>query len=252
MAENKAPYIKPVQHREYECKQSKYEHVPKLPMRSMILSPSGGGKTVLLQNMILDIYRGCFNRIYIFSPSVDIDHTWQPVKDYIAKEIKPNEREKIYFDTYDPVELEAIIDKQHKVINYLKSQGHTKMFQILIVIDDFSDDPSFTRNSKLLHQLYIRGRHQCISTITSTQVYKVISPIVRKNLTHLFVFRLRNYADLEGWIEELSAVYDKKTLHQLYRLATDAPHGFLYIDLMQKDKTKMFTMNFQSRLIPRT
>ena len=65
MAENKAPEIKPIKHIEYECKQSKYEHVPQLPMRAMILSPSSGGKTVLLQNMILDMYRGCFNRIYI-------------------------------------------------------------------------------------------------------------------------------------------------------------------------------------------
>ena len=75
------------------------------------------------------------------------------------------------------------------------------MFQILIVIDDFSDSPEFTRQSKLLHQLYIRGRHQCISTITSSQVYKVVSPIVRNNLTHLFVYRLRNQADLEAWVE---------------------------------------------------
>ena len=71
------------------------------------------------------------------------------------------------------------MDKQHKVIDYLKSQDSTKMIQTLIVIDDVADDPSFTRNSKLLHQLYIRGRHQYISNITPMQVYKVISPIVR-------------------------------------------------------------------------
>ena len=210
MTDNKAPIIKPIKLKQSECKQSNYEVAPKLPMRSLILSPSGGGKTVMLVNMIMDIYKGCFNIIYIFSPSVDIDHTWQPVKDYIAKEIKPNEKEKVYFDSYEPAELEEIMDKQHKVIDYLKSQGSTKMFQILIVIDDFADDPSFTRNSKLLHQLYIRGRHQYISTITSTQVYKVISPIVRKNMTHLFVYRLRNASDLEAWIEEISGVYDKK------------------------------------------
>ena len=70
-------------------------------MCSMILSPSGGGKTVLLQDMILDIYRGCFNRIYIFSPRIDIDHTWRLVKDYIAKEIEPHAREQLYFDTYN-------------------------------------------------------------------------------------------------------------------------------------------------------
>ena len=89
--------------------------------------------------------------IHIFSPSIDIDHTWRPVKDYIAKEIKPHEREKLYFDSYNPVELEAIIDKQHKVTSYLKSQGHTNMFQILVVIDDFAESPEFTRQSKLLH-----------------------------------------------------------------------------------------------------
>ena len=102
------------------------------------------------------------------------------------------------------------------------------------MIDDFAESPEFTRSSKLLHELYIRGRHQCISTITSTQVYKVISPVVRKSLTHVFVLRLRNAADLKAWIEELSAVYDKKTLHQLYTLATEAAHSFLYINLMSK------------------
>jgi hypothetical protein len=198
--------------------------------------------------MILDIYRNCFERIYIFSPSIDIDHTWKPVKDYIQKEIKPNSKENIYFDTYEPEELQAIIDKQHRVVDYLKTQGNTKLFQVLIVIDDFADDPAFTRNSKLLHQLYIRGRHQCISTITSTQVYKAISPIVRKNMTHLFIYRLRNYGDLVAIIEELSAVYNPKVLHQLYNTATSEPDGFLYVNLVAKDVNNMFYMNFDRRL----
>ena len=60
------------------------------------------------------------------------------------------------------------------------------MYHILIVIDGFAGDTSFTRKSQLLHQLYIRGRHYMISTITSTQVDKQIPPLVRKNMTHLF------------------------------------------------------------------
>ena len=67
---------------------------------------------------------------------------------------------------------------------------------------------------------------------------------------HLFVFRLRNAADLEAWIEELTAVYEKKTLHQVYTLATEAAHSFLYIKLVQKDKTKIFYIQF-SKIIPR-
>ena len=236
-----APSIKPIKLKEYESKQSKYSHCSKLPMRAMLCGPSGSGKTILLQNMVLDIYRGCFSRIYVFSPSINIDHTWEPVKDYIRDHIKPNDREQIYFDSYDPSALEHIISTQHKVVNYQKSQGHKSIYQILIIIDDFADSPEFTRKSQLLHQLYIRGRHQFISTITATQVFKAISPIVRKNITDLYVFRLRNYADLEGIIEEVSALYDKRTLMDMYKTATDEPYGFLYVKLTAKDKTEMFS-----------
>ena len=46
----------------------------------MLVGPSGSGKTVFLTSMILDIYKGCFNRIYIWSPSIDVDNAWKPVK----------------------------------------------------------------------------------------------------------------------------------------------------------------------------
>ena len=246
-----APKITPIQLKEYNCKQSKYSDVaPKLPMRSMLVGPSGGGKTMLLTNMILDIYRDCFSRVYVWSPSINVDSTWKPVKDYIRDHIKPNDREKCYFDSYEPSELEQVIKTQQKVIDYQKEQKHKDLYQILIVIDDFADDTNFTRKSTLLHQLYIRGRHYMISTITSTQVYKQISPIVRKNMTHLFIYRLRNYGDLEAIIEEMSAIYDKKTLLHMYHEAIDEPYSFLYVNLMSKDRTKMFLQRFDRYLIP--
>ena len=60
------PKIQPIKTKEYTSKQSKYSQRAKLPMRSVVLSSSGSGKTILLQNMILDIYDGCFDKIYIF------------------------------------------------------------------------------------------------------------------------------------------------------------------------------------------
>ena len=68
--------IKPIDLKEYSCKQSKHAHVPKVPLRMMLLAPSGSGKKVLLSNLILNIFRGCFERIFVFIPSVDIDKTW--------------------------------------------------------------------------------------------------------------------------------------------------------------------------------
>ena len=245
------PKIEPKQMTEYSVKQSKYDVVGKLPIRSVILGPSGSGKTVLLQSMILDLYRDCFDRIYIFSPSIDVDHTWKPVKEYIDKHMKVQhtDKEPIYFDHYDPEALANILDIQHKITMHMKSQGRTKMFQILIIVDDFADDPSFTRQSKILHGLYTRGRHNMISTITATQKFAAILPIIRVNATSLFIYRLRNYKDLEAFIEEVSAVQDKKTSLEMYNIATQEPYSFLYINLVAKKKEEMFYIRFDKKLI---
>ena len=115
------PSLKPIQLKQHTCKQGHHgDIVPKLPMRSMLVGPSGSGKTVLLTNMTLGSYKGCFSRIYIWSPSIVVDNTLKPVKDYIRDTIKPNDREQVYFDSYDPPELEQVITTQQKVIDYRK------------------------------------------------------------------------------------------------------------------------------------
>ena len=82
------PSLKPVELKEHACKQGHYgDIVPKLPMRGMLVGPSGSGKTALLTNMVLDIYTGCFSRIYIWSPTIEVDSTWKPVNNYIRDNI---------------------------------------------------------------------------------------------------------------------------------------------------------------------
>ena len=118
------PNSKSIQLKEHTCTQGHYgDIVPKLPMRSMLVGPSGSGKTVLLTNMIIGIYKECFSRVYIRSPSVEVDSTWKPVKDYIRDHIKPNGRDKCYFDPSDPAELEQVIKTQQTVIDYQKEQN---------------------------------------------------------------------------------------------------------------------------------
>ncbi len=55
MSNNKI-IIKPIKVTEYTCKQSKHSVVPRLSLRGILLAPSGSGKTVLLSNMMLNIY----------------------------------------------------------------------------------------------------------------------------------------------------------------------------------------------------
>ena len=244
------PTIEPIKVKEYEVKQSKYHQCGKLPIRSILLGPSGAGKGILLQNMILDIYRGCFERVYVFSPSSFVDKTWEPVKEYLNKTINLSENEPpLFYDTNDQENLERIIDTQRKVTEHLKSKKDTKkLFQILIVIDDWADSPDFSRKSQLLHALFTRGRHSGISTIVSTQKFTALHPIIRVNATELYVFRLRNYRDLETFIEEVSALIDKKSLMEIYNLATAEPYSFLYVKLTAKKKDDIFMVKFNKKI----
>ena len=114
--------------------------------------------------MFLNIYRHCFSRVFIFSPSINVDATWAPVKEYIEKEmnVKRPQDEPIYSDRYNPEALLKIITAQHKVLEFQKKQKHKKSFSVLVIVDDFADDPSVSRQSKLLHALYTRGRHNSV------------------------------------------------------------------------------------------
>jgi hypothetical protein len=117
--------ITPISVKSFTCKQSKHGTVPALPLRGVILAPSGSGKTVLLANLILKVYRGCFERIYIFSPSVNVDQTWESVKKYQADVMKVREtdEEKLYYDHYQTEDLEKIIETQSKVILHMKNKS---------------------------------------------------------------------------------------------------------------------------------
>ena len=123
------------------------------------------------------------------------------------------------------------------------------LFQILIIIDDFVSNPSFTHQSKLLHVLNARGRHNTISTLTATRKLKPIHPIVRVNATELYVYRLRNAKDLYTPIEEVSTVYDKRTLLALYDAATMEPLSFLYVELASNNKHNTFYKTFDHKLV---
>ena len=245
----KAPIIKPIKVKEYQVKQSRYEHVSKLPTRSIINAASGSGKTQLVANLILDIYRGCFSRIYIVSPSIDIDDTWLPVKKFIADELTTTEDEQIYYPDFDGEAVQHILTTQKKVIDHQKKDPKTKkLFSILLVFDDVADNKAI-HNNPALNSCFTRGRHSQISTILSTQKYNAVSTIIRTNMDSMYLFRLRNANDLQAVIDELSALLDKKILLEVYMKATEQRYSFLFIKLTSPTINDMFYVKFQSKIM---
>ena len=156
------------------------------------------------------------------------------------------EKEQVYCEEYDPIALKKLIETQHKVIDFQKKNEQKDLFSILIVVDDHADDPRFVRYSSILHGLFTRGRHNAISVTVSTQKYNVFAPIIRLNASALFISRLKNMNEVNSFLEENSALANKKMLYDMYQQAVNfAPYSFFYINTNAKDVNKMLYRNFQ-------
>ena len=72
---------------------------------------------------------------------------------------------------------------------------------------------------------------------------------MRLNTSSLYIFKLKNQAELDTFIQEQSALVDKKTMLQIYRLAVDAqPYSFLFVKLRESDINKMFMVRFEAEI----
>ena len=213
---------------EYSSKQPSDPVVPLVPCTGIFLGPSKSGKTVALISLILEQYRGVFERIYVFSPSVNIDDGWIPVKKYIEGDLGVNtEREQTYWDEWDEAALRRIIQQQRKITEASKKLEMKKLYQVLVVIDDFADTPQLHKPHGALDTLFIRGRHTQISTWVSSQ-------------------KLRLIHELDAVVEELSALLPKEQLHRLYEQATREPYSFLFVYYL-KPRNEMFYKRFEER-----
>ena len=127
----------------------------------------------------------------------------------------------------------------------MKDHKIHKLHSILIVIDDHADNLTLCVIQKLLHGLATRGRHQAISFILSTQKYRSLANIVRLNSSSLYIFKLKNQSELDAFVEESSALVDKKALLEMYKEATKEPYSFFYININSKDINKTFYIRFE-------
>ena len=103
---------------------------------------------------------------------------------------------------YTEAALRRIIQQQRKITEASKKLEMKKLYQALVVIDDFADTPQLHKPHGALDTLFIRGRHMQISTWVSSQKLRLISAAVRVNMQFLCCWRLRN--QLDAVIEELS------------------------------------------------
>ena len=241
----------PKQLKKYKTKQPPYAHMEGwLPCRCLLTNPSGGGKGIIMLNLALKFWRGCFSRIYLFSPTSDVDHTWSPLEQYIKTQLSVEESEQVFFNTFSEKKLEELLETQRKIVQWQKkNQPNEKIHQILILIDDFGSDQNVMKHTKVLDKLYTQGRHIFVSTIISQQRWMMASSTQRSQATLVIYGKPRSELDWKKFAEENSALAGgMKNLEEMMRIATSEPYGFLTLDLLTQDPNKRFLKNFHTYL----
>ena len=241
--------VAPIGKKSYKYKQSKSDFLPALSARIIVSGPSSSGKGVLVANLLLNprLYRGCFDKIYYASGSSKLDHNLKPIQKYCERELGMEAGECL-LEGWDEPRIREIMKKAKEDTIRAKKEGWTYMPSVCIVCDDLADDRSAVKGNTLLNSIFLRGRHMGLSCVLMTQRLRLLDVSTRVNANALFVFRLRNYKDLEAVIEENSALLNKKQLLEVYEHCTKDRFSFLYINLNESDPQNAFYRCFDAKL----
>ena len=231
------------------------EPFPDIPTSFILAVPTASGKTQIILNLLLRYYKDMFARVFVFSPSIKLDPQYQPLRKYLEK-MSDQEREPLMFEDLEQQALGRILDDQRQICEERRKRKQP-IPQICIILDDLADRGDILQKRQgaasggsWLVTLATRGRHFGVSWCVSSQVLNLVGTVIRKNCRCVCVWRLRNHKEVETLCDELSRVYDKNTLMELYREATAEPCSFMFVRLDAKARDTVFYLRFESRLVP--
>ena len=231
------------------------EPFPDLPTSFVLAAPTASGKTMIILNLLLRYYKDMFARIWMFSPSIKLDPQYEPLRKYLEK-MTDQDKEPLMFEDLDQGILGKILDDQRQICEECRKRKQP-IPQCCCILDDLADRGDILQKRQgaasggsWLVSLATRGRHFGVTWIISSQVLNLVGTIIRKNCRCMCVWRLRNHKEVETLCEELSGVYDKDTLLEMYRAATAEPYSFMFIRLDVKTRQSMFYLRFEASLVP--
>lgn len=171
-------------------------YVPYPTFRALIVGPSESGKTYSLVYTLNKAYRGVFKRRIFFSSTIKHDKTW--------KALKTNKHD-TFFNEFDEEKLYSIVQHQKESPNAKRT---------LIVLDDLTYQDF--HDSPYLNDIIRMMRHYNISIIFLVQRYNLVSPSIRSQISHLWLFKITNMKELNTISDDLPSM-DKKQFLKIYQ-----------------------------------
>lgn len=194
----------------------------KVPFNLICYGKSASGKTNFLLNLI-EPYKKIFKgRFVVFTAS--IDNTWQ----------KPLEETNgiLYRSLYSENTKKNIIEEIMKFQKKeLDENGQKNLKNVLIILDDFLDDPIMAKRSSVITKLFRCARHYGISIILTSQGYTSIQKSIRCLSWNDIIFH-PSAPELEQMaIEKCGMInVNKDQFKEIIRNITEEPYSFAKLD----------------------
>lgn len=213
-----------------------HENLLAPPFSLLMNGKPGSGKSTTLLNL-LNFYKGYFDNIFIWSPTIYLDESW---KIAIKDKMIPGLKKENIFRSFKETELKNIM-KQIKRVNKQKKQ--MDKVRTLFIFDDIINElPRKTITS--FNKLLFNHRHYMISHITLSQKYKSFPPKMRTSAFGLCLYPSDNNLERNAIIDECSGKLGKKLFEKIYDMATENKYSFLYLKPFETDINKKYFVNF--------
>ena len=195
-----------------------------IPMRCLVVAPSGSGKTNWLVNYLLAVSsgKGTFAKIQIITRDKG-----EPLYEWL--ESKSNQ---------------ITITEGLASLPPLDAKHFDKAQNSLIVLDDLV----LSRDLSSVEQYFIRCRKLNVSIIFLSQSYYRVPKMIRLNTNYLVVLKLSGQKDCTMILSEYGLGVSKERLLQIYEEATNEKFIPLIIDF-EAPKEERFRRGF-SEVIP--
>ncbi len=239
---------------EFKDKKSINKHflMPQWPFRFVVVSPTGGGKSNLVLNLLEN---DCihFDRLFVFAKVLDEDK-WQFIKDIrdrmqaaIDHEIEKHP-EQFEDEDGNEIEIPSISIFSSNLDDLPTLDEIDKEEQTLVVFDDFVNERD-KANIKIIEDFFIMSRKKNCSIIFMAQQFHKCPTMVKTQASHIAAFKLGNKRCITELAKTCATRVDHKRFLELFREATSEPFSFMLIDMKTENPHLHLRCGFDNCLI---
>jgi len=256
-----APPVTAMKQAKTDYVQSQFDLL-RIPCRIQIVGRSASGKSTLISSIIQHQYKGVWEKIYLFSSTVNVDPLWKALTEHIQetlgqiREVKDiNDDIAIAHEKVDEAAIRKILAQSERSIKRQKQEGKKKCKSTLLIFDDLSHTKELQKHAAgLMAELFTTSRHFGVSIIASVHSISSLGSLPRRQLSCLILFPDSNRRSYESMAEQYSrlAGHDKKTFDEIYELAVGKnapPYSFLTINV-NESPGRIFMLRFSHFIVP--